>query len=115
MSFGRFKRFFRRLFDRSGNVSFDLGGGMGGVLNPASALKASLDIEPGAVSIMGLMNDHDHAVQLLIDKDVLEDEYIGCHPCVCTSSLKMRTEDVIRTFLPATGHEYMTVRLTGEV
>ena len=82
--------------------------------DPEDMLKY-LDIEPGAVSIMGLMNDHDHAVQLLIDKDVLEDEYIGCHPCVCTSSLKMRTEDVIRTFLPATGHEYMTVRLTGEV
>lgn len=73
-----------------------------------------LDIEPGAVSVMGLMNDRDHAVQLLIDEDVLEDEYIGCHPCVCTSSLKMRTEDVIGKFLPETGHKYVTVRLTGE-
>ena len=73
-----------------------------------------LDIEPGAVSIMGLMNDTEHAVKLLIDEDVLKDEYLGCHPCVCTSSLKMRTKDVIEKFLPAVGHEYQTVHLVGE-
>ena len=73
-----------------------------------------LDIEPGAVSIMGLMNDTEHAVQLLIDEDVLKDEYLGCHPCVCTSSLKIRTVDIIRRFLPAVGHEYHTVHLKGE-
>ena len=73
-----------------------------------------LDIEPGAVSIMGLMNDKEHAVQLLIDEDVLKGDELGCHPCVCTSSLKMKTEDVIQKFLPATGHDYMTVHLVGE-
>ena len=73
-----------------------------------------LDIEPGSVSIMGLMNDKDHAVQLLIDEDVLKDEYLGCHPCVNTSSLKMRTDDVIKKFLPAVGHDYRTVHLVGE-
>lgn len=73
-----------------------------------------LDIEPGAVSIMGLMNDKTHAVQLLIDEDVLDGEYIGCHPCVCTSSLKIKTKDVIDRYLPATGHEYMTVHLLGD-
>ena len=73
-----------------------------------------LDIEPGAVSVMGLMNDRDHDVQLLIDEDVLKGEYIGCHPCVCTSSLKMRTADMIGRFLPSTGHSYRTVVLKGE-
>ena len=73
-----------------------------------------LDIEPGAVSIMGLMNDKEHNVRLLIDEDVLADEYLGCHPCVCTSSLKMKTSDVVEKFLPATGHEYTTVHLVGE-
>ncbi len=80
----------------------------------AEAMLKYLDIEPGAVSIMGLMNDHDHDVQLLIDEDILEDEYLGCHPCVCTSSLKMKTKDVVEKFLPATEHEYITVHLTGE-
>ena len=80
---------------------------------PADMLKY-LDIEPGAVSIMGLMNDRDHAVHLLIDEDVLKEEYIGCHPCVCTSSLKLRKDDVIQRFLPATGHSFMSVHLTGE-
>ncbi|MCR4792359.1 MAG: prolyl-tRNA synthetase associated domain-containing protein [Lachnospiraceae bacterium] len=73
-----------------------------------------LDIEPGAVSVMGLMNDTDHQVRLLIDEDVLKAEYIGCHPCVCTSSLKIKTSDVLEKFLPSTGHDHMTVHLTGE-
>lgn len=73
-----------------------------------------LDIEPGAVSIMGLMNDREHSVRLLIDEDILKDEYIGCHPCVCTSSLKMKTADVLERFLPAAGHTYRTVQLKGE-
>lgn len=81
--------------------------------DPPDMLKY-LDIEPGAVSIMGLMNDHNHNVHLLIDEDVLRGEYIGCHPCVCTSSLKVRTEDIINVFLPATRHQYQMVQLKGE-
>ncbi|MCR5773829.1 MAG: prolyl-tRNA synthetase associated domain-containing protein [Lachnospiraceae bacterium] len=81
--------------------------------DPEDMLKY-LDIEPGAVSIMGLMNDKDHTVQLLIDEDVLEGEYLGCHPCVCTSSLKIRTADIVERFLPATGHDPVSVHLTGE-
>ena len=73
-----------------------------------------LDIEPGAVSIMGLMNDHDRNVSLLIDEDVLKGEELGCHPCVCTSSIKLKTKDVIEKFLPTVGHEYTTVTLVGE-
>ena len=73
-----------------------------------------LDIEPGAVSIMGLMNDHGGDVRLLVDEDVLREEYIGCHPSVCTSSLKIRTEDILRVYLPAVGHSLQTVHLTGE-
>ena len=80
----------------------------------ADAMLEYLDIEPGAVSIMGLMNDKDNTVQLLIDEDVLQDEYIGCHPCVCTSSLKIRTADLVEKFLPATGHQYAVVHLVGE-
>ena len=73
-----------------------------------------LDIYPGAVSVMGLMNDYDNAVQLLVDEDVLKDEYMGCHPCVCTSSLKIKTEDVFTKFLDAVHHKAITVTLVGE-
>ena len=64
-----------------------------------------LDITPGSVSIMGLMNDHDHHVQLLIDEDVLKGEYIGCHPCINTSSLRFKTADLVEKVIPAMGHE----------
>ena len=70
-----------------------------------------LDIKPGAVSIMGLMNDTGKRVRLLIDKPVLESEFTGCHPCVNTSSLKIKTRDLLEKFLPATGHEFTMVDL----
>lgn len=73
-----------------------------------------LDITPGSVSIMGLMNDKENAVQLLVDEDVLKGEYLGCHPCMNTSSLKLRTKDVIEKFLPAVHHEMITVHLIGK-
>ena len=73
-----------------------------------------LHISPGAVSIMGLMNDKENHVRLLIDEDVLKEEYLGCHPCVNTASLKLRTTDVLEKFLPYVKHDYTAVQLTGE-
>ena len=73
-----------------------------------------LDIEPGAVSVMGLMNDKECSVRLLVDEDVKAGEYIGCHPCVNTSSLKIKTADIFEKFLPAVGHEAEIVHLVGE-
>lgn len=73
-----------------------------------------LDILPGSLSVMGLMNDHNHDIKLLIDEDTLNAEYIGCHPCINTSSLKIKMEDILGRFLPATGHEYKKVCLVGE-
>ena len=63
---------------------------------------------------MGVMNDKENKVKLLIDEDVLKEDYIGCHPCVCTSSLKIKTEDIFNKFLPKVGHEPMVVHLVGE-
>ncbi|MCR5770724.1 MAG: prolyl-tRNA synthetase associated domain-containing protein [Butyrivibrio sp.] len=73
-----------------------------------------LDIEPGSVSVMGLMNDKNQEVKLLIDEDLLSSEYFGCHPCVCTSSLKITTTDILEKFLPSVGHEPQMVHLVGE-
>ena len=70
-----------------------------------------LDITPGSVSVMGLMNDREKKVQLLIDEDVLRDEYFGCHPCINTSSLKIRTKDLVEKIIPAMEHEPKIVKL----
>jgi Ala-tRNA(Pro) deacylase len=70
-----------------------------------------LDITPGSVSILGLMNDKDMRVQLLIDEDVLKGEYIGCHPCINTSSLRIKTADMMEKIIPAMGHEPRLVEL----
>lgn len=70
-----------------------------------------LDITPGSLSVLGLMNDKDQKVQLLIDEDVLKEPYIGCHPCINTSSLKIRTEDMMKKIIPEMKHIPVMVRL----
>ncbi len=72
-----------------------------------------LDITPGSVSILGLMNDTGHAVQLLVDEDVLREEYVGCHPCINTSSLKLKGADMFGPVLKAMDHDLIAVHLTG--
>ena len=81
---------------------------------PEEYMEEYLDIHPGAVSVMGLMNDSDNHVRLLVDEDVLMGEYIGCHPCVNTSSLKIKTKDITEIFLKAVHHDMTVVKLTGE-
>ena len=70
-----------------------------------------LDITPGSVSVLGLMNDSEKKVQLLIDEDVMKEPYFGCHPCINTSSLKFTTEDLMQKIIPALEHEPVTVTL----
>lgn len=77
----------------------------------SEAMLEYLDIKPGAVSIMGLINDKDNKVRLVIDRAVVEEDTIGCHPCVSTSSLKIKTDDILNVYLPAVHHEPTFVEL----
>ena len=70
-----------------------------------------LDITPGSLSVLGLMNDKEHRVQLLIDEDVLKGVYIGCHPCINTSSLRLKTKDLMEKIIPAMAHPPRMVTL----
>ena len=73
-----------------------------------------LDITPGSVSVLGLMNDTENHVQLLMDKDLVQDEYVGCHPCINTSSLRLKMDDLLHVLLPATHHEPIFVTVEDE-
>ena len=73
-----------------------------------------LNITPGSLSLMGLIFDKEKKVHLVIDKEVLDEEYFGCHPCINTSTLLMKTSDVKEKILPALGHEYQVVELPTE-
>lgn len=73
-----------------------------------------LDCHPGSASILGLMNDPDNNVRLLVDEDVLKGEYLGAHPCMNTSSLKLRTDEVFGKFLEKVRHGMTVVALKGE-
>ena len=70
-----------------------------------------LDITPGSLSVLGLMNDKENQVKLLIDEDVLKDAFIGCHPCINTSTLRICTEDMTGKVFPALGHTPQIVTL----
>lgn len=78
---------------------------------PGEVMEELLDITPGSLSVLGLMNDRDKRVQLVIDKPVLEAEWIGCHPCINTSTLRFSVRDLLDQVLPATGHAPIIVEL----
>lgn len=77
----------------------------------AEDMERLLDITPGSVSVMGLMNDKQNQVQLLMDEELVRDNYIACHPCRNTSSIKMKTTELISKFLLEVNHEPIIVRL----
>ncbi len=77
-------------------------------------MEEMLDITPGSLSVLGLMNDKEGQVKLLVDEDLLKGEYTGCHPCINTSSLKLKTKDVFEKLVPAMNHDYTVVHLVGE-
>ncbi len=70
-----------------------------------------LDITPGSLSVLGLMNDKDHQVQLLIDEELLQSAFIGCHPCINTSSVRLAIPDLMERILPALRHAPILVSL----
>ncbi len=77
----------------------------------AEYMERFLNITPGSVSVLGLMNDKENRVQLLIDEDVLEKDWFGCHPCINTSSLRISTGDLMEKILPAVHHAPRMVTL----
>lgn len=77
----------------------------------AADMERLLDLTPGSVSVLGLLNDREGKVRLLIDRDLLAEKDFGCHPCLNTSSLRFSTEALLHTVLPALGHEPRYVEL----
>ena len=75
------------------------------------AMEELLDITPGSLSVLGLINDKENRVSLLIDADVLQSENFGCHPCINTSSLRILTEDLTCKIIPAMHHTPTIVHL----
>ncbi len=77
-------------------------------------MEALLDITPGSLSVLGLMNDPENRVRLVIDKPVLEQPEIGFHPCLNTSTLAVSMGDFCGVLLPALRHQPTVVELPEE-
>jgi Ala-tRNA(Pro) deacylase len=69
------------------------------------AMVKHLGTHPGSATIMGLINDVDEYVQLIMDKAVAEAEWFGCNPGINTAHLKVRTTDILKKFLPQIYHQ----------
>ena len=72
-------------------------------------MEEMIGCSPGSASVMGLINDTEHRVQLLVDEDVINSEFVGCHPCINTSSLRIKSEDIFEKFVRATGHDFIII------
>ena len=81
---------------------------------PEEKLWELLHCTPGSATILGLANDTEHQVRLLMERGVYEAEFLSCHPCICTSSLKLKMSDVLTRLLPHTGHDVTVVDLPDE-
>ena len=81
----------------------------------ADMMEKYLDITPGSLSVLGLMNDKENNVTLLIDEDLLAGEFVGCHPCINTSSLKISMRDLLDKIIPKMEHTHTLVNLPREI
>ena len=71
---------------------------------PPEEMERLLHLSPGAVSPMGLLFDSARDVRLIMDSDLRDGEYLGCHPCVNTASIRFSMADFLNVYLPAVGH-----------
>jgi Ala-tRNA(Pro) deacylase len=92
-----------RLLGASGRFSF----------GAADLMRATLGIEPGAVTPFAAMTDTDRAVTVVLDAALMQRETINCHPLVNTMTTSIAREDLVR-FLEATGHPPRIVALTEQ-
>lgn len=95
---------------RTRDLSAQIGSSRLSFASPAH-MEELLDITPGSLSVLGLMHDTEHRVGLLIDGDVLAGETVGLHPCINTSSLRIRTRDLTDVILPHLGYTPCVVHL----
>ena len=74
-------------------------------------MEEMLNCAPGSAAVLGLIFDKDIKVRLIIDKDIKDMEYFGCHPCDNSTSLKIKTEDIFEKLIPSTYHTPTFVEL----
>jgi Ala-tRNA(Pro) deacylase len=84
-----------------------------GFASPAR-LKRYLGVDPGSVSILGLVNDVDQAVEVIVDEGLWSADAFRCHPLVNTSTLAISRDDIQR-FLEITGHPVRILDVPGRV
>lgn len=73
-------------------------------------LQRCLGVTPGAVSIFSLINDEQHAVEVVVDEKIWKAPRIQGHPLRNTATVAV-THQTLRDFLAYTGHEPRVLRV----
>ena len=76
---------------------------------PTERMEELLGCAPGSASVLGMAYDKSHQVHLLMDREVYESEWFGCHPCKSDATLRIQTRDLLNIFFPYTGHPVTVV------
>ncbi len=90
-------------------VADQIGDGKLSFASPERLMK-QLGLEPGSVSPFGLINDVDHAVRVVLDRDLKLAERVSFHPNVNTRTLVISGADFQR-FLSACGNPVQYVSI----
>ena len=76
---------------------------------PPERMEELLGCAPGSASVLGMAYDKSHQVHLLMDREVYESEWFGCHPCKSDATVRIQTRDLLNIFFPYTGHPVTVV------
>lgn len=82
-------------------------------LSSPERLRRYLGVDPGAVTILGIVNDVNKEVHVIVDKDLWDSKAFRCHPLVNTSTLVISKENLKR-FLDITGHKVQILIIPGK-
>ena len=78
---------------------------------PAELMEEMLGNKIGAATVFGTLLDLDRDVQVIIDKEVAEEEYYGCSDGTTTCYMKIKTTDIINKLLPFAKHKPVIVEI----
>lgn len=77
----------------------------------AEDMQEKLGVVPGNATIMSVINDKDGIVQVVIDKEVADNEFFACNTGENTRHIKIKTDDLLNKFLTDVEHEPTIIEL----
>lgn len=78
---------------------------------PAELMEQMLGTKIGAATVFSALLDTENAVQIVFDRDVLSEEWYGCSDGTTTGYMKLKTEQILHSFLPCAKHTPLMIEV----